>query len=325
MLINTKNQTNCPACEESGSRLYNNASDYYFNSPDSWSISRCPKCETLWLDPAPLPEEIGKAYANYHTHTADKNNKYASIALRIFKKLFHVKFLLHPDYRSLVAEQKNARFLNLKHQKREKLLDIGCGGGRFLHRMQRIGWDVEGVDFDAAATRKVEEKYGFRVYTGDLRDIKLQANSYDVVVMSHAIEHVCDPASLMGEVRRILKKGGRLIIVTPNSNAVARRRFGIYWRGLEVPRHIQIFSPTGLSLLIKNSGLKLLEAYTFAHGSEGIYYVSKQMKNSKSNKYFDQIKELYKSKIATLAEHRRLKLNGNIGEDIYISAIKLNS
>lgn len=322
MLIRRKNQPYCPACAHIGTTLYGEIRDYYFNSPDTWSLKKCNQCKSLWLDPAPLAEDIGMAYTNYHTHTSIRKDKIASILRRFSQKLSHLKLIFHPDYQFMLEDQRKFRYLNLQDIAKGKILDVGCGGGRFLNRMQRIGWNVEGIDFDAEATKKVAAKYGFTVHTGDLRSAQLTSNSYDVVVMSHAIEHVCDPASLLSEIRRILKSGGRLLLVTPNANSIAHRRFGAYWRGLEVPRHIQIFSLSGLELLVEKAGLTLEKSFSFAHGAEGIYYVSKEMQSKHKQTIFHATSELYKSKISTLAEYRRSKKYKDIGEDLFISATK---
>lgn len=322
MLIKTKIQPYCPACGHVGTPRHQNVEDYYFNSPGTWSLTNCPQCQTMWLDPAPLAEEIGKAYANYHTHTSVRKSGATSTLRKISQKILHWRLLFSDlDYQSMVREQKKFRYLNLQNLNKGKMLDVGCGGGRFLYRMKRIGWQVEGVDFDAAATSKVQSKYGFPVHTGDLRDICLAANSYDLIVMSHSIEHVCDPVSLLREAQRLLKQGGRLVIVTPNSKSIAHRRFGVFWRGLEVPRHIQIFSLTGLKLLLEKIGFDIETDQTFAHGSEGIYYVSKEKMHQARSHAVDVGKQMKQAKIASLAEHRRLKKNPDIGEDLYISAI----
>jgi 2-polyprenyl-3-methyl-5-hydroxy-6-metoxy-1,4-benzoquinol methylase len=322
MLIRRKHQPHCPACDSFGTLLYDEIKDYYFNSPDTWSLKQCKQCKSIWLDPAPLAEDIGMAYANYHTHSGVRKNRVASTFRKLSQKFSHLQLIFHPDYQSMLEDQKNFRYLNLQNVTKGKMLDVGCGGGRFLNRMQRIGWDVEGIDFDAVATKEVASKYGFTVHTGDLRDVQLAENTYDVVVMSHAIEHVFDPESLLTEIRRILKIGGRLLLVTPNANSIAHRRFGAYWRGLEVPRHIQIFSLSGLETVVKKAGLILESSFSFAHGAEGIYYVSKEMKSNQQKTPFREASEAFKSKISTLAEYRRLRKDRDIGEDLFISAIK---
>ena len=72
------------------------------------------------------------------------------------------------------------------------------------------------------------------------------ADSFDAVIMSHVIEHVPQPRELLAECARLLKLGGRLVMLTPNAESFGLDYYGRCWRGLEPPRHLQIFSQPAL-------------------------------------------------------------------------------
>lgn len=89
---------------------------------------------------------------------------------------------------------------------------------------------------------------------GTLESQRYPDGSFDAVVMSHVIEHVHDPEGLLRECRRILRSRGQITVVTPNAKSLGHRVFGADWRGLEPPRHLQVFTPLALRTLAEKAG-----------------------------------------------------------------------
>jgi SAM-dependent methyltransferase len=146
------------------------------------------------------------------------------------------------------------------------LLDVGCGDGSFLVRMKSRGWDVAGVDFDAKAIATAKRKHGLNLHHGDLAQVNFPGDKFDAITLNHVIEHVPLPLDLLAECRRILKPGGRLIVVTPNSVSMGHQWFGRHWKGLDPPRHLHIFSPGNLAGSARRAGFHILRAdSTAAH------------------------------------------------------------
>ncbi len=206
----------------------------------------------------PLPAEIGKAYANYYTHQAPVARrsglagrlvqasersylagKYGyrddagGLLFRVLSKLFY----LLPVYRQGVDGE--VRFLPSVPGGR--LLDVGCGSGEWLSAMREKGWRVAGTDFDENAVKTARQK-GVDVVCGDLAQQNFPADHFDAVTLSHVIEHVPDPLATMVECFRILKPGGKLVLLTPNTASLSHKFFKQDWRGLEPPRHLHVFS-----------------------------------------------------------------------------------
>jgi len=132
-------------------------------------------------------------------------------------------------------------------------LEIGCGGGESLKMFADWGWQTEGLDFDQAAVANARAK-GLQVRHGDLFSCNYEADSFDVIYSSHVLEHVPAPGKLLEECLRILKPGGRCVMLTPNAASIGHRWFGSAWRGLEPPRHLHIFTPGALAGLARGAG-----------------------------------------------------------------------
>jgi ubiquinone/menaquinone biosynthesis C-methylase UbiE len=222
----------------------------------------------------------------------------------------------------LKMESDYFRFMTLEHEPVGTLLDVGCGGGRFLNRMQKRGWKVEGSDFDEQATKKVTSRYGIKTYVGDLCQCELPSNSFDVITMSQTIEHLYTPETTLRECLRILKPGGLLVMTTPNVNSIAAAEFGAHWRGWEAPRHLHLFSVESLQRLTQHVGFEIGEARSYTAGCSGVYRVSLSLQHPEAASWLGQLKLLIWSYRKELLEDRIQKTHPNTGQNILIRARK---
>jgi SAM-dependent methyltransferase len=202
----------------------------------------------------PAEGELGKAYNNYYTHRdaaappatplrliyrqmkagylAGKYG-YAANNVSVLFRFLGLIFYLAPGRRASL----DASVFHLSVQRGARLLEVGCGNGSAMRRMADLGWDVEGVDFDEKSVRNARSK-------GLAQEF--ESGIFDAVVMSHLIEHVPSPLRVLQESYRILKPGGVLVVLTPNTASLGHLMYGRSWRGLEPPRHLHLFNVKSL-------------------------------------------------------------------------------
>jgi ubiquinone/menaquinone biosynthesis C-methylase UbiE len=118
-----------------------------------------------------------------------------------------------------------------------RLLDVGCGAGKFLIEASMRGWAAEGVDFSKTAVDRAL-KQGLCVHLGTLQEVGFPDHIFNVVRMSHVLEHLYDPLWTLREVRRILRADGKVHVAMPNAGSVNARLFGRHWWLIESPRHL---------------------------------------------------------------------------------------
>lgn len=280
--IGTRPCLYCDLCGHEGEFLYSNQQDRLFGAHGSWNLKQCinQDCGLIWLDPMPLKEEIEKAYASYYTHVIPDSSGRPGVLRRIrnviergyLAKEYNYKI----DSRPLLARSLGNLLYLLPIQRREadanvrclsalpggRLLDVGCGSGEWLLAMQQRGWQVEGIDFDENAV-KVAAQRGLRVHCNSLEQHGFPDNYFDAVTSNHLIEHVPDPVQLLVECARILKPGGKLVILTPNNTSFSHRVFKQNWRGLEPPRHLHIFSTPSMRRALAMAGFYKASIYPF--------------------------------------------------------------
>lgn len=137
-----------------------------------------------------------------------------------------------------------------------RILDIGCGPGFFLSAIADT-WERYGVEPSLQAAEHARMNYGINITTGKLEDTHYSDGYFDVVYLYHVIEHLPDPRSILKEINRIMKRGGILIVGTPNIDSFCAKRFKQNFRLLKDPGHIILFGPHTLCSLLKAYGFQV--------------------------------------------------------------------
>lgn len=232
---------NCICCNENKARTV-----------FKWSLNgsevcmrQCLSCGFWYQEPIATPDKLAALYDEEFFSVYEKH--FIDFRVRQFKK----------DLRSIDK---------LKPGK-GTLLDIGCALGLFLHEAKQDGWEVFGSDVSERAVRYVLEKYGIKVFLGDLERVNLENRCFDAVTAWDVIEHVRAPEELLKAANRILKQDGLLVIRTPNSmglflkavmlvNLVPGEHLAKI--GPRFKHHIYLFSARALTLLLKKSGFDII-------------------------------------------------------------------
>jgi SAM-dependent methyltransferase len=286
----------CALCGRDGHSLYDQLHDQLFDAPGVWSLRRCPGCGFVWLHPRPVAEDLAMLYRQYHTHAAlpDRHGPRGRWRDRAKQRVLARAFGYGDGARSAsgrvvdrvlssiepLRELVGATVMWLHAARRGRLLDVGCGSGAFLTQMRALGWQVCGVEPDPAAARVARERYGLDVTCGTLEEAALPAHRFDAITMNHVVEHVPDPVATLRECGRVLQPRGRLVITTPNVESLGRRRFRTVWRGLEVPRHLQLFSVGTLAECAGRAGLRVEVVRSSANSARWMHAASRLLQRN---------------------------------------------
>lgn len=274
-----ENISACPVCGGNGHKCIAAKDLIFFSGGDTWVYSRCVQCCSVYLSERPKSEYIIRAYERYYTHS-DRVGL-VTRCVRFLVAAYVGRNLIGAAFRAVaralypVACFFDARSRNIRCWQQGKLFDYGCGNGEFLSLCRGIGIEVEGADLDSDAIKHASSR-GLKVQQGGVEVLKeIPSESFDWVTISHVIEHVYEFDHLLAEFNRILRPGGKLWIETPNGTAAGLEEFSQYWRGLEPPRHLLLFSRRALLGKLHNNGFEVIsERYHFLSGL--LLYVSSE-------------------------------------------------
>ena len=274
----------CCVCGAPGGLLYSGMPDRLFGVAGEWSVMKCSgrECGSLWLDPMPVAEDLVMLYERYFTHEATVQlPRPRDVRTRVFdfvkgaylaeqfdrsdleryelphprpgllRKIASLPAYIHPVFQARLAFPLRA----IGRKGRGRLLDVGCGSGELLELVQRLGWRATGVDFDPAAVSNSRGR-GLDVRLGSVEEQQFPESSFDLVVLSHVIEHLPDPVATLRECRRVLAPGGAMLVVTPNAESWGHSLLRENWLGLDVPRHLCVFTSAGLARTAGNAGFR---------------------------------------------------------------------
>jgi 2-polyprenyl-6-hydroxyphenyl methylase/3-demethylubiquinone-9 3-methyltransferase len=141
----------------------------------------------------------------------------------------------------------------------ERVLDLGCGAGRFVAALRAAGADAVGVEIAEAAlarARAVAPGADLRLLEPD-GSIPLEHGAVDLVWCSEVLEHVADGGHLLQEARRVLRPGGRILVTVPyhgrvKAALIALLRFGAHFD--PQGQHLRFFTRATLAESLRAAG-----------------------------------------------------------------------
>lgn len=276
-LIEGYEYVNCDLCGIDDTEQVLIGKDLLNNLPGEFNVVRCKNCGFVFTNPRPFGEELAKFYpddASYYTPpvalppvtTKENRNSVSSNHLtNPIKKLKLYKLIrfFYRNGRRLVILPRNIiqmrqRFIGGIPQFRNngKLLDVGCSYGNYLVDMRNRGWDVTGIELNKQAAEMGTNRYGLKIINDIFENVNF-TEKYDVITMRMVLEHFPRPSTVLGKAYEILKDDGQLIIIVPDFSGIEFRLFREYCYALQVPTHMNHFTPKTLGMFLKKYGFKI--------------------------------------------------------------------
>ncbi len=209
---------------------------------DVWKVWECGACGTSYIWPRPTQEQLAPFYRfqTYAAHTYGRE-----------------------DHRSL----RNPRRLSQAFAQVEELLggpgsllDVGCSVGHYLSEGKERGWRVQGIELDPATVAVARKRSQAPVQVGPGLEVLERSAQFDMILMSHWLEHTLNPRWQFDAAWRHLREGGCLLVRVPNGDSRAARLFGASWTWFYPPVHLTYFGPEAFEVAARQDGRNLLFA-----------------------------------------------------------------
>ncbi len=132
----------------------------------------------------------------------------------------------------------------------KRFLDIGCGLGGFLIAAQELGMIASGYEPSKLHSSQLEKIYPrqFKV-VNDYFDSSKCDGTYDIIMLSHVIEHIYDQKAFISGICSKLSVGGLLLVITPNNESVEASISGRRWLMYKPVDHVSLIGPTAAKML----------------------------------------------------------------------------
>ncbi|MEY7998794.1 class I SAM-dependent methyltransferase [Clostridium sp. Mt-5] len=198
------------------------------------------------LNPIPSRDELNNFYVkDYYKATQNINNKVDDEDTIWLQK----------------TEYKDAYDIFNEYLLEGKLLDIGCGMGKFLSYMKEKGYDTFGIEPSLIACKK-SKNIGLKIENCSIYDFESNDRKFDIINLTNVLEHLIDPLKAIEICKKMLNKKGIIRIKVPNDFNKLQLELcknfnkGKYW--VAIPDHINYFNLESLTNILEFYGFRII-------------------------------------------------------------------
>jgi dolichyl-phosphate beta-glucosyltransferase len=207
-------------------------------------IRQCKRCKCRYPNIFPSDQELEEFYnSDYFASRRDLDHGYAS------------------RDGSPATDRTNQRRLAMLRRilpRGARVLEVGAGTGLF-GRLVAQDYDYVGLDLSEQAARYARSQ-GVEVYCSNLAKFVNTGGPFDVVTLFHVFEHLPDPHDALATLKELLKPGGYLVLITPDTESFLCGVSGDRWVSYKFPEHLILYSRSALIELLEHSGFEIVSA-----------------------------------------------------------------
>jgi 2-polyprenyl-3-methyl-5-hydroxy-6-metoxy-1,4-benzoquinol methylase len=220
------------------------------SSVQGFRIVKCLKCGLSYVNPRLDPKNLKELYSlayfksdNSITYGYDDYLSDRDAITRTFRRRWDVMRPFIP--------------------KAGTMLDIGCACGFLMTVAKENGWKTKGLDISEGMANYGRTHLNNNITIGKLPEAYFMENSFDLITIWDTIEHSTDPSEDIKIISRLLKPGGILSVITPDSESLHAKLFGEKWVEYLRPReHIYFLSNRTLKTMLDRAGLNIKKRTT---------------------------------------------------------------
>lgn len=252
----------CRICGNTENLNYTTVNERMLGTLDEFIYFQCPQCNCLQIKQTP---------DNLENYYPDNYYSYSSLE-RLIKAPFRQWVDTHRVNHLVYGNSVTGMFLdyffkpleyiewlkntNVKHD--SKILDVGCGQGRLLLRLALGGFtNLTGIDPFIKENSAYEN--GVKLIKTNLEEFVARNQLFDLIMLHHSLEHMPDQHVILQSIGKLLSPKGVALVRIPLADSYAWQHYKEHWVQLDAPRHLYLHSKKSLSLITKESGLKIVK------------------------------------------------------------------
>lgn len=152
-----------------------------------------------------------------------------------------------------------------------KVLDVGAGDGKFLHFMQRRGFEVRGTTSSRRSARAAATLFGLRLDVSETLNEQLAAAPFDLVTYWHVFEHLRELPTHRTLWPNLIRTGGFLVIEAPNIHSLGARLCYRSWLGSDEKHHVNQQAPAAIVATLRELGFEPVREEYFSGKFSYVY------------------------------------------------------
>ena len=197
---------------------------------ETYSLKQCNACSFVRTDPMPSAEKLAQYYDQNYWQTGSES------AGRLRNLLYEFRM--------------SGIISDLKKRVPQKgcILDWGAGDGKLVQLLEEEGFVSYGIDVYSA------EKNQDNLFSATIENAPFKNNFFDAITCFHVLEHIDKPVPAVHKAFALLKPGGILVLEVPNIASMGFRVFKKFWHSLDIPVHLNHFSPRVMQRMVGNLG-----------------------------------------------------------------------
>ena len=209
---------------------------------DRFVLSQCDHCALVTTDPTPSDKMLHQYYDRDYWQPGPLKTS------NVFDTLY--RWRMAPIVSAIRRHTTDDR----------KILDWGCGDGSLIRLLRNFGLHCFGID---AYLKNLNDP---QVSATTIEKAEFPAEYFDIITCFHVLEHLADPLNSVKHAMTLLKTGGLIIIEVPNLDSVGFQIFKRRWQPLEIPTHLNHFTPVTLQKVLETAGrIQIVETEFFSH------------------------------------------------------------
>ena len=229
----------CGFCKTTNSKIMYPVSDIFGHN---FNINKCNNCYAFFLSPTPTFEQLDMAYDSTYYGSNEKKFSFPVIEQVL-------------DYFRSGRARKLAKYL----KENDAVLDIGCGNGRFLMYLNKIGnYKLFGTELPGNSAERTSKIKEINLKIGMLEHSDFEPETFSAITLFHVFEHLTEPKTILEIISKIIKPKGILIMSFPNIDSLQAKWFKGKWLHLDPPRHLFFFAPNDFEKLLNCYGFELV-------------------------------------------------------------------
>ena len=233
----------CPLCGEENGKEIVRTQDKITNLPGSFKVIECIKCGLYRTNPRPTLSAISYYYpSDSYIPLQETKRKPTKIGV-LLGSFFEFNLQKIPKVRGM------------------RLLEIGCGTGEYLKKMQDKGWQVEGLEPSVQAA-EIAKRNTDLVYVSQIESLILPPEKqYDLIIGWTVFEHLHEPIKCLEKMKFHLRSEGFVVLSMPNVATFMNRKFPSYNLDWDVPRHLFHYDAESIKKIAHATGYEVVNIF----------------------------------------------------------------